>query len=117
LQQPDSLPSDTELKNVSIKILCYLIYHLGAEFVLFIPVIVCLEGEERRGEERRVEERRREERRVEERRGGERRGEERRGEERRGEERRGEERRGEERRGEEMDKRREDGIGEKKEGG
>lgn len=39
LQQPDSVAS-VELKNMSLKILCFLIYHLGSDFAVFVPVIV-----------------------------------------------------------------------------
>lgn len=30
------------LKNLALKILCHLIYHIGSEYAIFIPVIVCL---------------------------------------------------------------------------
>lgn len=39
LQQADAVAS-VELKNMSLKILCFLMYHLGSDFAVFVPVIV-----------------------------------------------------------------------------
>ena len=34
-------PCPDNLKNLALKILCHLIYHIGSEYAIFIPVIVC----------------------------------------------------------------------------